>query len=274
MKRNQGMTMIELLTVMAIIAVLSAIIFPVFSAARVNAAKSGDISSMNTLRSALQLYEADQGGYPPALLGFVTLYQSGPNAGNIIPADDLAGFLYPKRINAISVLRPDRNRAAVTSSVTAVWPNATATAVGSDPLVDTNGDGQVSSSDDVAGARQAFGPSDLVRGSDGEPVAFYEVSGYDTSRVNSPSGERVELRYTLFWTVDGLNGGSAFDDPRQLGYANPPEDTIVTWNSYFRDYTNGVPNNGSQDMVMFLAGDVARVSSREMSEQSWRYLRK
>ncbi|MFX8668662.1 prepilin-type N-terminal cleavage/methylation domain-containing protein, partial [Acinetobacter baumannii] len=80
-------TLIELLTVIAIIALLAAITFPVFSRVKDSANRNADMSHMNTLRAAIQLYEADQNGYPPALLGFVTLYTSGPSAGNVVPAD-------------------------------------------------------------------------------------------------------------------------------------------------------------------------------------------
>ena len=93
MKTRRGFTLIELLTVIAIIALLSAIIFPVFARSKAAAARNGDFSDMNSLRSALQLYRVDQGAYPPQLLGYVTLYTSGPNAGNVIPANELKSFL-------------------------------------------------------------------------------------------------------------------------------------------------------------------------------------
>ena len=87
MKKTKGFTLMELLAVIAIIAILSAIIVPVFMRAKHAAKKNADISSMNELRTALQLYYTDFGSYPPALLGYTTLYTSGPNAGNVIPAD-------------------------------------------------------------------------------------------------------------------------------------------------------------------------------------------
>ena len=69
MKKKQAFTLIELLTVISIIAILSAIIVPVFARAKVNANRSADITSMNEIRTAIQLYRVDQGAYPPAILG-------------------------------------------------------------------------------------------------------------------------------------------------------------------------------------------------------------
>ena len=67
MRRRNGFTLIELLVVIAIIAILAAIIFPVYAQAKKGAYKSSDLSNMNTLRTALQLYRTDQGCLPARL---------------------------------------------------------------------------------------------------------------------------------------------------------------------------------------------------------------
>ncbi|MFX8786131.1 hypothetical protein ABTM90_20125, partial [Acinetobacter baumannii] len=71
-----------------------------------------------------------------------------------------------------------------------------------------------------------------------QPRKFYAVSGYDVAEVpTSASAKRYELRYARFWTQNALvphTGGTGYvvggsdDDPRQLGYNTPPEDTVVT----------------------------------------------
>src|SRR5438105_6373533 len=92
--RRQAFTLVELLTVIAIITVLVAIAFPVFARAKISAMRSSDTSNMNSLRSALQLYRADQGGYPPGLLGYVTPYQVGvADPATVVPANLLRGAL-------------------------------------------------------------------------------------------------------------------------------------------------------------------------------------
>jgi prepilin-type N-terminal cleavage/methylation domain-containing protein len=55
MTRKSGFTLIELLVVIAIISILAAIIFPVFAKAKESALRSSDMTSMNSIRTALQL---------------------------------------------------------------------------------------------------------------------------------------------------------------------------------------------------------------------------
>lgn len=286
MKRQLGFTLIELLTVIAIIAILAAIIFPVYARAKDSAYRSSDIGSMNELRSALQLYRIDQGGYPPALLGYVSRYASGPNAGNVIPASEITGYLYPKRVVSLSTFTPAYNRTTPTTITEAVWPNAYTDNIGADPILDLNGDGNKTPADDTLGARQAYGPNTFVLLDPSRPQAannpraeFYKVSGYDVAEVpDANQGRRVELRYTLFWTNfaigqgGGFGQGSPFDDPRQLGYDDPPESTVVTWDSFFRDWTNFQPQGGRRDIILFLGGGARTYDSRLLHQRSWRVM--
>jgi len=281
MTRRRGFTLIELLTVIAIIALLSAIIFPVFARAKESAAKASDISDMNSLRSALQLYRVDQGAYPPALLGYATLYSSGPQMGNVIPADQLkTGFLFPKRAESLDAFKPNNLKVGPAVITNAVYPAQDPRPVGSAAILDLDGNGAITPLDDTAGARQAYGPADgsvcygggvapCVAG----PAEFYQISGYDTQTVRTPSGLRTELRYTLFWTQLGLTTGGADDDPRQLGYSDPPESTVITWNSQFRQFdASGQALRGRTDQILFLGGGARPYDSRMLADRSWRVM--
>jgi prepilin-type N-terminal cleavage/methylation domain-containing protein len=288
MGRRRAFTLIELLTVIAIIAVLAAIILPVLARAKDNAYRNSDISNMNAIRAALQLYRVDQGAYPPALLGYVTLYSSGPNMGQVMPANEVKGFLYNKRVPSIETLRPAYNRVPAVQISTAVWPLADPRAPGTAAQYDLDGNGSIDNSgcpsivgpapcDDPAEARQAFGPTQVVQRPDpNNPGSFidaqyYMISGYDVALVPTlPS--RVELRYSLFWTVWGLGSGHVRDDPRQLGYDDPAENTVVTWNSFYRNWQAGVPNRERRDLVLFLGGGARPMDSRDVHERSWRML--
>ena len=57
--RRKGFTLIELLVVIAIIAILAAILFPVFSRAREQARKTACLSNMKQLGQALMMYVQD-----------------------------------------------------------------------------------------------------------------------------------------------------------------------------------------------------------------------
>ena len=291
--KKRAFTLIELLTVMAIIAVLSAIIFPVFARVKLNAYKSGDMSAMNSIRSAIQLYRDDQGGYPPALLGYISPYDY-QNGVTVVPANQYRGALYPKRIDSLDTLKGSINRNAIDLMVPAIWPQVDQRALGSAPILDLNGDGVITAADDLAGARQAYGSDYTANNAQyflNDPAAipninasastatntvgrFYAVSGYDVGPVKFSNGASYnELHYTLFWTGLGVGVGSALDDPRQLGYSDPPDTTVVTWNTYYRDYTNNfLTNGGSKDIVLFLGGSARPLDSKQMSERSWRMM--
>jgi prepilin-type N-terminal cleavage/methylation domain-containing protein len=294
MRRTLGFSLIELLVVIAIIAILAAIAFPVYSRAKDAAFRSDDISSMNQLRVALQLYHADQGGYPPQLLGYVTLYTSGPQMGQVIPAQDLNSYLYKRRVGSISVFQPSYNNFRTSDTTYAYYPNQDPRPTPNAPIGDLNGDGAVTPADDNPGARQAFGPPGAPYNYTTDPSSmavclgggifssctsgvraqFYSISGYDVSFVKdgTAAGLRPELRYTLFWTQWGLSSGSSLDDPRQLGYAFPPEDTVITWNSYFRELgTGSVPAATNRDIVLLVGGSARPADSKGLYDRSWRY---
>lgn len=63
MLRN-AFTLIELLVVIAIIAILAAILFPVFAQAKVAAKKTANLSNLRQVSIAVQMYAMDQEGYP------------------------------------------------------------------------------------------------------------------------------------------------------------------------------------------------------------------
>ncbi|MDI9637393.1 prepilin-type N-terminal cleavage/methylation domain-containing protein [Kamptonema cortianum] len=65
MKSNRhAFTLIELLVVIAIIAILAAILFPVFAQAKVAAKKTVNVSNLRQISLAVHMYVADNEGYP------------------------------------------------------------------------------------------------------------------------------------------------------------------------------------------------------------------
>ena len=59
MRGNKGFTLIELLVVIAIIAILAAILFPVFAQARASARNTADMSNLRQLGAATLMYISD-----------------------------------------------------------------------------------------------------------------------------------------------------------------------------------------------------------------------
>ncbi len=284
MNLRKGFSLIELLVVIAVIAILAGIAFPVFARAKDSAYRSSDMSKLNEISTALHLYRTDQGAYPPALLGYATGYYGGdtdrpgdpqPAVNNIVPADQALSPLYPKRVQGLVTFQPSYNRP--TSATfnrefsTAVWPSSNSLFNG--------------------GARnvQRYGPerlADRCAAVNNEPTVvpryFYRLSGFDAALVQDGFGDkRNELRYSLFFTaftvpadactpVSGETG-SAADDPRQLGYSDPPDTTVVTWDSFFREYSStGAVQGGKRDLVLFLGGSARAMDSAAVASQAWK----
>jgi prepilin-type N-terminal cleavage/methylation domain-containing protein len=63
--RQRGFTLIELLVVIAIIAILAAILFPVFAQARENARKTACLSNLKQLGTGIMMYTQDYDDYLP-----------------------------------------------------------------------------------------------------------------------------------------------------------------------------------------------------------------
>jgi len=239
------------------------------------------MTNMNAIRTALQLYRQDQGGYPPALLGYVTQYNGGssPVSGDMIPANMVVGALYPKRIDSLDTLRPAYVRPQsgniMTQFTPAVWPNKQDGSGASNP-----------------GMFQKYGPLDgnvqrCFNPGNGNPSFdvvnyYYYISGYDVATVHNENANtlRIELHYAPFWSgytvaADACNPtpnetGNASDDPRQLGYFDPPETTVVTWDSFFREYPGGAVEESKRDMVLFLGGVAKPYDSSLVSTLSWK----
>jgi len=222
-----GFTMVELLTVIAIIAILAAIIFPVMSTVRRNVWKAQCTTNLHSIAQALKLYKDDWRVYPDALYGYV------------LPGDPQPRqtFLYPQYLKDLAVFRcplaPERSDNAM------LLP-------GVDPLTGS-----------------AYVPWTLKSAGTPVGVQFYAWDSYDGTRVPHPNGS-FQVHYTRKWTQTPGNRPSFTDDPRQLLYRNPPDNTVVTWCTYHRFYSGGEPEQGSIDLVLFLDGHVKPTPSNVM----------
>lgn len=83
-KRKTGFTLIELVVVMAIAALLSAILLPVFGNVRENSRQTGCISNLHSILIALKVYALDNSGtLPPASPDYAGRLYSGGYIDNL-----------------------------------------------------------------------------------------------------------------------------------------------------------------------------------------------
>ncbi len=103
--RRTGFTLIELLVVIAIIAILAAILFPVFAQARESARRTVCLSNVKQIGLAMQMYIQDYDEVTPTILG--------PRGGNKSYQIDYYVQLYPYTKNIDLFFCPDRNQYAL-----------------------------------------------------------------------------------------------------------------------------------------------------------------
>jgi prepilin-type N-terminal cleavage/methylation domain-containing protein/prepilin-type processing-associated H-X9-DG protein len=97
--KNKGFTLIELLVVIAIIAILAAILFPVFARARAKAQQTQCLSNVKQIGMAVKMYASDYDGSFPPGQGQAYFYPyTSVQGGNVV--DPLTGGVYPGGIRA------------------------------------------------------------------------------------------------------------------------------------------------------------------------------
>ncbi|MGI8922651.1 MAG: type II secretion system protein [Fimbriimonadales bacterium] len=265
--KRRGFTLIELLVVIAIIGILAAVLFPVFGTARRSAKIRADSSNMASIYQALKLYREDQGGYPP-LLHQVVEY----NNSTMRKVDEVRrAYLYRGRVKDINTMTSVLAEAEKDEEVNAVWPTRDERNAGNP------GDHQFAPfGTPVTYQHLGIDPTFLNGDAITDPARFYAWDTYDVAPVRNPNNPNqilYELRYVLFWTELGQVGGGPNDSPRQLGYNDPREDTIITWNTFFRSYegNTAIPKRRNDTYVLYLNGSVDSVDSRDLFERSWRF---
>ena len=111
MKKQYGFTLIELLVVIAIIAILAAILFPVFAQARENARKISCVSNLKQLGTAILMYVQDYDETFPCVTGNNTPPAAGsPFDGQTWVQNDIVFLIQPYVKNFQIFFCPDRQK--------------------------------------------------------------------------------------------------------------------------------------------------------------------
>ncbi|BDI32972.1 hypothetical protein CCAX7_50230 [Capsulimonas corticalis] len=235
---SQAFSLIELLVVIAIIALLAAIIFPVFNSAREKGRQATVISNLKAISKGIADYRlANRSAAPPVLFGYAVpaaLTAANPTAsgppfapmGSAYGIAKAAGLsnkyfpgLYPRYINDVSVFT-DPNNTAAPDAVTQKTVN----------LIGTDG---------------SLTP---------QSATFYTADAYDLNPkitgASATDDTNLIVRYQPAWVpLTGPGALSPGDYARQPIFPSPPGDTYITSSTYHVKNQNKV-------IVLFQSGNV------------------
>jgi prepilin-type N-terminal cleavage/methylation domain-containing protein len=119
--KRTAFTLVEILIVVVIMAVLAATIIPQFTASTKDAQEATAIFNLQALRSQVELYKAQHGGTPPALLNNLTL-RSNASGGTGTAGDSPA--TYPLGPYMLRLPENPLNNQSVAEAITTYPPTA------------------------------------------------------------------------------------------------------------------------------------------------------
>ena len=291
--RRSAFTLIELLTVIAIIAILAAILFPVAGAVREQARQGSCMSNLHQVYVAAQVYRQDEGAFPPVLLGYA---ERGSNSGPTgcdkslslgtpydptIPCSAnadriLYGYLYREQIRDVNIFRCPANVNRPLNDVTVAhfpphppnWPlrpNNTAYW-----YIGDSGDIVRYCPSDAAGYIDCFRPPEVqCTGPNpsplcGRPKYFYIWDSYDIGPRLGPDGNVVLINgqrvYDRHYSPDWTGDIGLADMTNQLKYSNPPSDKTILAYCTWHVAVSGSPNVPAINA----AGSARKLNAREV----------
>lgn len=294
--RTRGaFTLVELLVVIAIIAILAAIIFPVFATVRENARQSSSISNMRQISTAMGQFQLDNHRNPDVLFGYVYYAYSDsggdPNySGPAAPQSmDTAFSKAQADVQANAKTHPSLN---VSDTFPGLYPEYVRD-VATFRDADNNDNGNVPSKIANGGTTDTnvLCPSADTACTPTTPAGtlvktthrFYAEDAYDVSpkvtATNQVNKDLYVARYQSAWTsIDDINNmatpkldctnnaASAMCGPNgvnfythQLHWKNPPAETYVTSTTYH------VPNTDTV-LVLFEGGNAKKLNTKQFQQ--------
>ena len=249
---RSAFSLIELLVVIMIIAILTAILFPVFATVQENSRQSSTMSRLEAIQSGLALFKLDNHQYPTVLLGYAA-----PNP---------AGGYYPL-VNSVAVATYTASQNATCLYPTYV--NDYHDFLSNDNPVDNNLSETV-----TLESTELATTTDLTDYPSGTqlnlvPRTFYAEDGFDISPqvaalgtnnqfINGATPPKLQyvIRYQRDWTniqqLTTTTGGTTTTSQygvgtvyynnylHQLRWQNPPADSYVTSTTYHMPAGNKV----------------------------------
>lgn len=251
-KVRRGFTLIELLVVIAIIAILAAILFPVFAQAREKARQTSCLSNEKQIGLSILMYTQD---YDEQFPSGSRDYAANPNSATQLAFSGLgwAGQIYAYTKNAQIVKCPDDSTSGVsaTNTTEALYPVSYA-----------------------YNLNIAQNPADASLAAPANTVGIFEVRN-DIADVTAQNEIGLSTTYPTIWSAvgDGLNYLASIDgtvvptvqgnvvmDTGILGGYTPAGGTApVPWPTYYdTTYNNGIDGRHTSGAIYWMADGHAK----------------
>ncbi|MCE5200399.1 MAG: DUF1559 domain-containing protein [Armatimonadota bacterium] len=263
--RSRGFSLVELLTVIAIIAILAAIIFPVMARVKETARQNQCMTNLHQIAMGVQMFKQDNRRYPEALAGMVD--NTGAPTTNIsnavaLDAAKSDSYLFSEYVKSIKVFHCPSSNFNKTDAASTV----------------------------SCGLK--------TYDEEGTQVNLYIYNSYDAycyPDSSESTGYKGDRHYCTDWanevgyiadhndeikpfdpkalTDPAAKAAAASEDyARQLKFRNPPADTVITWCSYHE--TRTADSVSGRATVVFLDGSTESVDARVMETCKWRMRQK
>lgn len=254
--KRPGFTMVEMLTVIAMIAILAAILFPVFANVRKKVHQATCISNMQQLSVALNLYHDANNRYPLAMDAFVA---NGRTYRTLYPTYAKSEDMFRCPLNAYR--QSDKSMAAFgAAQLTPASLTVKRFPIG-------GGSGGTNVCMDARGGPKSI-RNNCLAGEQKVSVQFPMRDSYDGAFVPNLLSPTTawEVHYSRDWTEQPA---SIADNPRQLKYREPPANAVVTWcmNHIDNIDASGVPHGPVP--VLFKDGKVVLKRGEQFAFPGW-----
>ena len=274
-------TLIELLVVIAIIAILAAILFPVAGTVQESARRTATMSNLQKIHQAISAYELDNREYPEFLFGPAICRTNGlpdPSCSDFYTMKETAA-LVTGRYSAMSepaLYAASRNaRKIFTKSLYPEYIRDLDTFQSRNNVVSTPSvAGKVGLVSRISLLNPAgptfYVPRSAALGLGAQQIPFYAYDSFDASpRITDINNNTIDnntlvARYSRLWmpvvdntTLDGFSSANLQLYQRQLLWARPPADTVVTMT------THHVPKG--KILVLFQSGTAKVLDVRKLS---------